>query len=188
MMITSRQSFIVSRVVDLLFPRNTLRASPPAINPSEGSFSSMQCQWVARAVDGIRRVVGSRNGGTRFREIGSRLPIEDGARIMVGWPDNCSGSPSTCYPDTRLPRGLSRSSLEALLEDVGFPVIQIQNHLPEEAVCPREPKVRQRHSCQQCHSSPVHDSFFGGVLWGGGGSATYHCLVQSLWLNELMLS
>lgn len=56
--------------------------------------------------------------------------------MMEGWYHGCSGISSACYPDTHLPRGLSRYSLEALLEDVGFPVIQIQDHLPKEAVCP----------------------------------------------------
>ncbi|KAL2287099.1 hypothetical protein FJTKL_06105 [Diaporthe vaccinii] len=62
---------------------------------------------------------------------------------------------SACCLDTYLPKSLPRSSLEALLENIRFPVVQIQYHLPKEAVCPREPKRPQRGDCQQCHFPPV---------------------------------
>ena len=35
----------------------------------------------------------------------------------------------------------TRVSLETLLEQIRLPVIEIQNHLAEEAICPREPAV-----------------------------------------------
>lgn len=60
-----------------------------------------------------------------------------------------------CFLNTYLPRHLPKTSLEALLEDIRFPVIQIQYHLPKEAVCPREPERRGKVSCQQCYFSTV---------------------------------
>jgi hypothetical protein len=64
-----------------------------------------------------------------FREIRYVLSIIDRAGIDLGWH-------TALPPYTSLPKQLIWSSLEALLQDIWLPVVQVQYHLPKEAVCP----------------------------------------------------